>query len=481
MTLCDYTKAYGLDKRSYDPSMLGILAMSTSPDYNVGKVRTLSMEPNIVNARGYIDIKNDKMGEIKDANIFSPAEMLTPLCARMDDTVRAAMATKQSKHIIPNKNSSPVLISNGAEQTIQYHLGDDFVVVAKDDGEVVEVSDKLNLIIVKYKNGDTRAINTAPKVVKNGAGGFFLSNKFDCKLKVGDKFEKNDILASDDRFFSNDNYGNRFNLGVFSKVACYSSYCTFEDSCPITEELAERISTDLVMEKEIILGKNVNIGSIMKKGQAIDVNDVLIEFEESFEEESLNALLASIGDDMHEEIKTLGKKALKSKYKGVIEDIRIISDCDTEEMSDSLATICNEYYAGVKKKKKLLDKYDGDNDTIKCGMLLNEPTGKVQSKYGKVAGRELNGGVSIRFFIKFKNDAGVGDKLVAQGALKAIISEVIPKGQEMYTLSRPDEEISFMFSANSLLKRMVPSLLVSMFGNKCLVELKHKLKDIYES
>ena len=80
------------------------------------------------------------------------------------------MATKQSKHIIPVEKASPVLISNGAEQVIHYHLGDDFSVVAEDDGEVVEVDEKNQLIIVKYKNGKHKAIDISTKVVKNGAG-----------------------------------------------------------------------------------------------------------------------------------------------------------------------------------------------------------------------------------------------------------------------------------------------------------------------
>lgn len=80
------------------------------------------------------------------------------------------MATKQSKHIIPVKNASPVLMSNGAEQVMHYHLSDDFSVVAQQDGEVLEVDDKNHLIIVKYKDGTNKAIDVSTKIVKNGAG-----------------------------------------------------------------------------------------------------------------------------------------------------------------------------------------------------------------------------------------------------------------------------------------------------------------------
>ena len=64
--------------------MMGIMAISTSPDYNCGVVRSLALEPNIKNARGYIDIKDDKVEELKDVNLFSPGELLTPIGAARD-------------------------------------------------------------------------------------------------------------------------------------------------------------------------------------------------------------------------------------------------------------------------------------------------------------------------------------------------------------------------------------------------------------
>jgi hypothetical protein len=78
------------------------------------------------------------------------------------------MATKQSKHIIPIAKASPVLISNGVEQVIHHHLSNDFVVTAKDDGSVIDVNTSTGIIIVEYKDGSTQAIDTNPRVVKNG-------------------------------------------------------------------------------------------------------------------------------------------------------------------------------------------------------------------------------------------------------------------------------------------------------------------------
>jgi len=78
-------EAYTQDKRAYDKTMLGIIAMSTSPDSSCGVTRQLTLEPNIKNPRGYIDINDDRLEILKDANLFSPAELLSPLGNTRDE------------------------------------------------------------------------------------------------------------------------------------------------------------------------------------------------------------------------------------------------------------------------------------------------------------------------------------------------------------------------------------------------------------
>ena len=86
-------------KRSYDPSSVGKLAISTSADANVGINRNLVVEPTISNARGYRR-QVDDLNELKDVNVFSPVELLTPGSARMDDPIRTAIAVKDRKSVV---------------------------------------------------------------------------------------------------------------------------------------------------------------------------------------------------------------------------------------------------------------------------------------------------------------------------------------------------------------------------------------------
>ena len=85
-------RALTLSRRAYDESMLGIVGISTSPDANVGVVRELTLEPNITSTRGYMEVKN-KAGveDLNSANLFTAAELLTPIGVTHDDPDRTSI------------------------------------------------------------------------------------------------------------------------------------------------------------------------------------------------------------------------------------------------------------------------------------------------------------------------------------------------------------------------------------------------------
>lgn len=401
------------------------------------------------------------------------------------DTIRTSMAIKQSKHIIPVQHSTPVLISNGMEQALPFNTGDDFSIVAKEDGKITEINEQTNIVVVEYKKplsdgSRYQAIDTSKRVVKNGAGGFYLANQMVHNLKVGQTVKKNDILAYDKNFYSNDNDGVRFNIGSLEKIAVFSNAATMEDSAFVTQKLTHDIATKITMAKPVTLGKNANVDYIVKIGDKVKVGDELIRFESSFKDDSLNKFLDELRTDLNEEIKSLGKKPITSKYTGEIVDIKIYSTVDTEELSPSLQKLVKEHYARINKRKNVLNKYDKSDAKYKMGIYQDEPTSKVDSPDGKVKGEIVGEGVLIQIFVEYTDIAGVGDKIAFFTALKGIIGDVVEPGLEPFTLNEPDEEISAFVAPGAVLARMTPSILLTLFGNKALVGLKKRLKEIYE-
>lgn len=389
---------------------------------------------------------------------------------------------KQSGHVVPVRKSSPVLISNGAEEVVRFNLSSAFVINAEEDGEIVEYNEELGLVVCRYKSGKCRAINLKPDIVKNGGGGFFLSNQLVTNFKLGDKFKKDDMLAYHKDFFKSDKYlGDKLNVGTMCKIAVMSTYNTYNDSTVITEKMSQDMATEMVFNRQVVIGKNATVDFIANVGDVVEVGDSLIQFDTSYEDNELNKLLNSLSSELKEGIIENSRNNIKSKIAGKIEDIKMYSTVDLKDLSPSLQKIFGKYYKKINERKKLLENYDPGSSIVKCGMLFTDTTGKVSpNKYGMVKGQKIEDGVLIEFYVKHEETLEVGSKVSYYTGLKATVGEVISAGFEPYSEFHKDEEVSTIIAANSVLKRMTPSILLVSLGNKCIVELKRTLFKIFD-
>ena len=479
---------YTIRKRSYDPSMTGTISPVSSPDAGCGLNKSLTLEPEIMNIRGYVKVpeKEKDYNDLKDVNLFSAGELTMPGAARNDDATRVGHAIKQSKHVIPVNDSDPVLVSNGFEEIERFQLSSDFVVNADEDGEIVKVDPDLKLVIAKYKSGKVRAISTDTNIVKNGGGGFYLNNQLVTDLKEGDKFKKDDVLAYHKNFFTNSKYNNcRANLGTLARVAIMSAYSTYEDATFISESLSERCGTRITERKSAVIGKNSNVLHLAKEGEHVRVGDTLVAFDTSHDDNDLNVLLASLGDD--NDLKSMvtegSRNTIKSKFGGKIIKIEMFSTVEMEELSPSLQKIFKDYYSKIRKKKNLLESYDpeAEKSIMKCGILFTETTKKIEpNKYGNIRGQNVEDSVLIEFYIEELEPLEVASKIANYSGLKNTIAEVIPKGYEPYSEFLPDIKYDTIIADNSILKRMTPSILEVGFANKLVVGFKEYLRKIYE-
>ena len=61
-------------------------------DSNVGVVRELTLEPNVTSTRGYMEVKNKEgVEDLNSANLFTAAELLTPIGVTHDDPDRTSI------------------------------------------------------------------------------------------------------------------------------------------------------------------------------------------------------------------------------------------------------------------------------------------------------------------------------------------------------------------------------------------------------
>ena len=473
-------RAMTLPRRAYDKSMVGTIGMSTSPDANVGVVRELTLEPQITSTYGYIDTSKN-VDELTSSNLFTTAELLSPLGVMHDDPDRTAMSYKQTKYMIPVQDADPVLIGNKVESTIPYLLSDEFVVDAKEDGKVLDVSD--GFCVIEYKSGKKQAINIAPRAQKNASAGFWIDNTLVCDLIPGDKFKQGQILAYNNKHFTknSEDMGASMNLGVLCKIAISSQWDVFEDSAPISKRLSEKLSSEMVDEKSLTFSPYTYIESIAKIGDKVNAGDPLIIFSDAMTAEMQRAF-TSMRDDNKQAVIESSKTTIHSKYTGEIVDIKVYTTSELDELDPSLRKVVEDYWKRIKKRNNILNKYANDDDLeyYKAGQVISEVAEVVKiGDNGKVRGVSMNpGDVLILFYVKYNVPASKGDKVVCS-VCKGIVSHVFEEGLEPFSEYRTDEPIDTIVAPLAVAARKVPAIFLTIFGNKLLIELKKQLEEIY--
>ena len=470
-------RAYSLDKRSFDDSMVNVLSASTGFAGNVGISRQATIDANIEGSRGYIyndpDMEN---GEINSVKTLCMTESLTPFTTTRDDPMRLAMGFIQtSKHGMRCNHSDPALITSGADEALPYLISNTFAYKAKENGKVVEIVPDEYMIIEYDKPVDGKSheyIDLSESVQKNSSSGFYVTLKLDTELKEGKRFKAGDIVAYDKQSFSDemgadDNIA--YNIGTLAKFAILNTDEGFEDSAIISNSLSEAMASDVVLEKEITIPKAANIYNLVKKGQEIHEGDTLMILQNAYDEEDVNMLLKNLAGS-EDEITDLGRIPIKSKVTGVVQDIIIERTVEIDELSPTLKKVVNSYENDIKRKKKAMAQYgiEDENKTLPDTKAM-PATGKLKNAYDSVV---------IRIYLMYHDKFKVGDKLIYGTAVKGVDKDVFPEGLEPYSEYRKDEKIHALLSIGSINARMVTSVLITTAINKGLIELSRKVKDM---
>ena len=470
-------RAYNVVKRSFDDSMIGKIAMSSPNSGNVGISRQLTADPKLTSVRGY----TDNIGPDADYNDFqlaSCSELETPGTVSRDDAIRTAIATSQTSHIVSTADAQPCLISNGFDEVVPAYLTDEFSVLADEDGTVLDMNE--DFMIVQYKSGKKRSINIGHRQSFNSGSGFYVDNKLLSNFQKGESFKKDDILAYHERFFSKDSDGIvRENIGPLAKVAFTGVYSTYEDAGIMTTKMSKRLATKLTMKQMFKLNAIDDIEKIVQVGEEVEVGDPLIVFGlgDTGDKAVDNFLRAFQSKDGTNSAIDSAKRVMRSKDAGRVVDVKIYTCKSMDRLSPSLYDIVDAHFKENIRRRKTLDKYEKGNDVYKMGMLYDRPTEPLKGSTIK----GITCDVLVEIYLEHEDEASVGDKCVAYAASKQVLSEVVPEGLEPYSESRPDEEISMFVAPASILKRMIPSIMIIASGNKVLVELKRKMRDIWNS
>lgn len=241
----------------------------------------------------------------------------------------------------------------------------------------------------------------------------------------------------------------------------------YEDSAIISNRLSQNLMSQVVVQKSVLLDEKTNVYNLIKKGKHVDVGDTLMIIQNAFDEEDANALLRNITDTDY--VSTVGRVPIKSKITGTVQDIKIYRSCDLEDMSDSLKKIVSDYDAEIRKLRKAAKGSESGLDLEPDYKL--PPTGKLKNSPNHVL---------IEFYLRYDDRMSIGDKVVYYSALKGVVKDIFPEGDEPRSEFRPNEPIDTMMSVESINARMVGSIISTGYINKILIELARKSREIMD-
>ena len=467
-------RSYGVDKRTYDDTMINKIALSTGFAANAGISRQATIDMDIESNMGLIkDTSNPE--DMSITKTFSITEAMTPFGTTRDDPFRSAMTFIQtSKHSMRTNISHPLLVTNGADEAMPYMTSDTFAWKAKGAGKIVEKTDDYMVIEYDDPNIPAEFVDLRETVEKNSDGGFFITIQLESDLKVGDKVKQNDIVAYDHKAYNN-MVGATDNIaavpGTLAKLAILNTDEGFEDSTIFTNYLSVAMGSEIVTKKDKVLDKNTNVYFLIKKGTPVQEGDPLLIFQNAFDDKDANLLLKNLTPDGDDDgtVSELGRITIKSKYTGVVQDVKIYRTTEIDELSPSLKKIVTAYESDIKKYKKVMMKHKTDDIESFDADYKLEATGNL---------KDCPDGVKIVIYVKYFDKMSVGDKIVNWSALKGVSKDVIEKGKEPYSEFRPEEEISSLLTASSVDGRMVTSIMIVGTINKGLIELDRAVKEI---
>ena len=213
-----------------------------------------------------------------------------------------------------------------------------FAYSAEQDGRIEEIDEAIGMVKIQYKDGSIHCINYGVEYDKNGGGGFYTTQKITINnFKVGDKFNRGDIIVYNPDFFTKDPYSKQvdMNIGVLADIAFMESDGTIEDGSTISKSLSDDLEINPCHVRTLTLTRDTTVHKFANIGTKVLSTDPIIIFDESVIPETMG----NMDDEMISILGKLNRATPKAKFTGTIVQIDAYYKCKLEEMSPSIQKI----------------------------------------------------------------------------------------------------------------------------------------------
>jgi DNA-directed RNA polymerase beta subunit len=472
--------SFKLEHRNVDSSQIGTLsALTTSEDANVGVVVAHTLTPAIVDEYG--SYGNKITESLSGWDVVSISEGLIPFVNEMDSD-RAIMATKHQAQTTPTSSNEPPLVCSGAELIVPQLTSSRFLHKAKKSGKVTEVVPN-RYITVKYSDDSEESYDLVPRLSKTKMAQF-ISIQMN-SLKVGDKFKKNEIIASSKSF--NDNM---YSSGRNATIAMLNyNGRGYEDAYVISENFSKTTKRDIIKELYIIIPPDVKVLGIEKEiGKKVTQYDSLVEFQYSGNfDQYIEMNNLDIVDNENEDNSTgnesdysdiIGQSDIIKLMgiDGVITDIKVYinnKNSIDKQVTDFHASLSKDILSTVKKlesHRTSKEEKQKSKDNLDLKFLKNGNH--------KIKNVDFSG-AAIKYYIRQETPLEYGDKIATRYGTKGVISTIIPEELTPYSKSFP--RIDTYVSTVSVLGRKNIAFIKEIYLGKVVYFLNVKVKEMIDS
>ena len=424
----------GLKKESIQPwhrdiheTWYGIIsAVDTPENENIGIKNHLTVTGSTDNIFGVYTLKqiqDDKDG----ANILSPIEVLIPFIETNDGN-RVMLASNQMRSITPIFANEPPAIQTGYEGILPNLLSSLFVIKAKKDGKVLEVTD--SYILVEYTDGTKEFIDINPRILKTGKGEFGLPVK--AKVEPNQEFKAGHVLAESEYL-----HDGILALGKNVLIAfMHESGYTFEDGIVVSETFAKQWFLSIRTETITIpLKTTYHVDTIVKPGQEVRPGQVILAYKLPLltdqQSQELESELTDEGIDIDtgEEISALfgftaevekDSVVIRTKKGGIVESVEIYANVDLNRYKSAFGELIPIYESFKRKYDKYIEAYNKAESRSEPQYLVRT----TKDGLFKYKGHPYP--VIVRIRIRTFKPATPGDKLANRHGNKGVIARILP-------------------------------------------------------
>ena len=387
--------------------------------------------------------------------------------ATNDDGKRASFINVQTSHVLPTKKSNVSRVRSGYEKVIAHRTRMPFAYSAEQDGRIEEIDEAIGMVKIRYKDGSIHCINYGVEYDKNGGGGFYTTQKITINnFKVGDKFNRGDIIVYNPDFFTKDPYSKQvdMNIGVLADIAFMESDGTIEDGSTITKSLSDDLEINPCHVRTLTLTRDTTVHKFANIGTKVLSTDPIIIFDESVIPETMG----NMDDEMISILGKLNRATPKAKFTGTIVQIDAYYKCRLEEMSPSIQKIVKLAGSLKNARYKFAKGTDSTNNYLPSTKVVGTDrlgTDVLDDEH-----------VIFKFYIKQDMGMNAGDKIVFDSSLKSVCGGVVDHDIQVEDGS---VQVKGLMSYRSINARIIMSPLLVGCATKVLERTEEQILDMY--